>query len=83
MKSTFADCRAKPYGRFVEPESCRNHAEALIQCYHDVRAVPPACKSSFDNVMSCLNAGNTCKTQMDGYLECSHPAAAKYAKYGQ
>lgn len=81
VKDALAACRAQPLGRYVEPEVCRNHAEALIQCHHDVRIVVPACKTSYDSVISCLKAGNYCATQMDGYLECAHPAASKYQKY--
>ena len=77
VKNALAACKTQPYGRYVEPESCRSHAEALVQCYHDVRTVPPACKGSYDSVLSCLKGGQYCASQMGGYLECTHPAASK------
>ncbi|CAG9329581.1 unnamed protein product [Blepharisma stoltei] len=77
----FAECRKRPIGKIVDPETCQPYAEHLIECYNEVKGVPASCKTSYEKVFNCLQHGGKCEEDLRGYLDCKHPATSKYEKY--
>lgn len=74
-------CRQKPLGKIIDPETCQPHAETLIECYNEVQSVPAACRISYEKAFSCLQSKGRCEESLKEYIKCNHPAASKYEKY--
>jgi hypothetical protein len=67
----FNECRKMPIGKFVEPERCLEHANAIIQCFYDMRKVPKVCEGVYSELMQCLRDPKAqCENKMEDYLNC-------------
>ena len=68
---TFVNCRKMPLGKVVEPERCLESANAVIQCYENVKNVPDECKHFYGEIKKCLNQPNSmCEEKMKDYVKC-------------
>lgn len=81
VAKVFSDCRKKPSGKFVHPEACLTHAEALQSCYNEVKTVPSQCSVQYNNILTCLLNKGKCEANMNDYIHCEHPALKKYNDY--
>ena len=81
IAKTFAECRRRPAGKLVDPESCKDHAEALHVCYNEVKKIPLDCKSLFENAFNCMKTRGNCEQALSEYVGCPHPASKKYENY--
>ena len=78
----YSECRKMPLGKVVEPESCLNHAEALMTCYNHVKKVPDNCKNVYGKLKTCLHKNKkVCEKDMNDYILCDHPAQSLYRDY--
>lgn len=79
LAKNFANCRRKPLGKTVDPELCRPLADQLLECFNEVKVVPASCKTHYDDVKSCLEAGGSCGEKLAAYVGCPTTADSKYA----
>ena len=82
VAKSFAACRRRPEGRLVNPEKCLDHANALLNCYHEVKVIPESCKNSYQKTVICLRDGKgSCSNNLQEYVKCEHPVTEKYLNY--
>ena len=81
VAKVFAECRRKPSGKIVHPESCQTHAESLQSCYNAIKIIPASCQSDYSQVYKCLNENKSCEVQMNAYIRCEHPAFKAFSDY--
>ncbi|CAG9335698.1 unnamed protein product [Blepharisma stoltei] len=90
VRKSFNLCRASPFGKTIDPGLCRFQAQTLIDCFEEIRKIPPSCQEEYSQAFQCVKTAQsefirltTCNKEVEAYELCPHPAQENFRFFDQ